>query len=72
MHQNGENLCKSGNDCVSLLQTEGEINSEENTEKPEELEVFSLTMSIMKASQLVLWQIQESVPSQPKPNNWKH
>lgn len=57
---------------MSLLQTEGEINSEENTEKPEELEVFSLTMSIMKASQLVLWQIQESVPSQPKPNNWKH
>lgn len=58
MHQNNESPCESGNDCVSLLQTEGEINSEDNTEKPEELRVFFLTMSIMKASQPTLWQMQ--------------
>lgn len=40
MHQNDENPCKSGNDCVSVLQAEGETNNEENTEKPEELEFF--------------------------------
>jgi len=41
MHQKDENPCKSGNDCVSLLQTGREINNEENTEKPEEFEFFS-------------------------------
>lgn len=35
-----KNPCISGNYCVSLLQTEGEINKEENTGKPEELECF--------------------------------
>lgn len=36
MYQNDENPCRSGDDCVSLLQTEGEINREENTKKPKE------------------------------------
>lgn len=58
MHQNNESPWESGNDCVSLLQTEGEINSEKNTEQPEELEFFFPDSVHYEDSQPALWQMQ--------------
>lgn len=54
MYQNDENPCRSGNDCVSLLQTEGEINSEENAKKPKEWGFFpdSVHYEVQSASAL--------------------